>query len=440
MKMRFLSLSFILLTFFIPVESQVFYGLQECIETGLKNNFSILIARNNETIAKNNYTPGNAGYLPSLDLTGRYGGTLNNTTQNRSDSTRTISNGVHNTTTSVGLGLGWTIFEGFNVRTTYQKLNELKQLGALNTQLTMEDLVADLISGYYNYILQVQLFNNMKYAVALSRERLRIDEERYLLGSSSKLEVLQSRVYLNADSSMLSKQFEVVRATQIRLNQLMAVDDMAREFLTRDTVIDLRQQLLYEKLFDETLAKNTSLAIAQKNRDISEKDYRLVVSRSYPYLDLSTGYSYNYNTYSTGTNTSQITNGMNYGLTFGLNIFDGFNQRRTIRNASIDIENRELRFREIEQGVKADLLTIYSGYTNNQRLITLEDQNLLTATENLDIALERYRLGNLSGIDLREVQKSLLDASQRLISVEYQAKLAEVSLMLISGNIMEYYR
>lgn len=313
-------------------------------------------------------------------------------------------------------------------------------MGTLNTQLTVENLIADVISGYYNYILQVQLLNNMKYALTLSRERLRIDEERYLLGSSSKLEVLQSRVYVNADSSMLSKQFEVVRAAQIRLNEMMAVEVLSAEFLSRDTTIDVFPQLLYEKLFNETLAKNTNLAIASKNKIISEKDYKLVVSRSYPYLNLSSGYSYNYNTYSSGSSTSQITNGMNYGLTLGVNIFDGFNQRRSIRNSSIDVKNKELRYLEIEQGVRADLLTIYSAYVNNLRLITLEDQNLLTATENLDIALERYKLGSLSGIDLREVQKSLLDAHERLISVHFQTKLAEISLMLISGGIMEYYR
>lgn len=438
--MRFLSLSILVLSLYLPANGQVYYGLKECIATGLERNFSILIARNNETIAKNNYTLGNAGYLPSLDLTGRYSGTLNNTTQNLSDGSQNISTGVNNTTSNAGVALGWTIFNGFSVQTTYKKLNELKQLGTLNTQLTVENLIADVISGYYNYILQVQLLNNMKYALTLSRERLRIDEERYLLGSSSKLEVLQSQVYVNADSSMLSKQYEVVRAAQIRLNEMMAVEDLSAEFLSRDTTIDVYPQLLYERLFNETLAKNTNLAIASKNKDISEKDYKLVVSRSYPYLNLSSGYSYNYNTYSSGSNTSQITNGMNYGLTLGVNIFDGFNQRRSIRNSSIDVKNKELQYLEIEQGVKADLITIYSAYTNNLRLITLEDQNLMTATENLDIALERYKLGSLSGIDLREVQKSLLDAHERLISVHFQTKLAEISLMLISGGIMEYYR
>jgi outer membrane protein TolC len=439
MKMRFLFLNILLLSAFLSAGGQSVYTLKECISTGLEKNFSILVARNSETISANNFTKGNAGYLPSLDLTSHYSGTLNNTTQNLAAGGQNVSNGINNTTANAGVALGWTIFNGFAVQTTYKKLNELKQLGALNTQLTIENLIADIISGYYNYIEQVQMLNNMKYAVTLSKERLRIDEDRYLLGSNSKLQVLQSRVYLNADSSMLSKQFEVVRAARIRLNELMAVEDLGNQFISKDTSIEVNPQLLYEKLLEETITGNPSLIIATRNKVISELDYKLITSRSYPYLNFSTGYSYNLYTYQTGTYNNQITNGMNYGLTLGFTIFDGFNQRRSINNSALELKNKELKYLEIEQCIKADLITIYSAYSNNLRLIKLEEQNLQTASENLYIALERYKLGSLAGIDLREVQKSLLDAKERLLSIQYQTKLAEISLVLISGKIMSYY-
>jgi outer membrane protein, adhesin transport system len=438
-KRKFIYLVLIFLSSTINGYAQNVYSLTDCIGIGLEKNFSILVARNSEAIAKNNYTLGNAGYLPSLDLSGRYSGTLNNNTTNLNDGTQSSSRNVNNTTSNAGVSLGWTIFDGFNVQTSYKKLNELKQLGTLNTQLAVENLIADIITGYYAYIQQVQMMKNLKYAVALSTERLRIDEERYLLGSNSKLQVLQSRVYLNADSSRLSKQFEVVRAAQIRLNELMASEDLGGSFISKDTSVDVNPSLLYEKLLEETLNKNTNLNIASKNKTISEYDSKIIASRSYPYLNLSTGYSYNLNTYSTGVNKNQITSGMNYGLTLGLNIFDGLNQRRSITNSSIEVKNKELRYQEIEQGIKADLMTLYYGYINNLKLITLEEQNLETASENLSIALERYRLGSLSGIDLREVQKSLLDAKERLLLIQSQAKLAEISLQLISGNIMVYY-
>ena len=440
MKIKLLFLSLTAFVFSITVQGQVVYSLNDCIKTSLDNNFSLLITRNSEEIAKNNFTPGNAGFMPTLDLSGRHSGTLNNNAYNYTDGTHASASDIFNTTSSAGLGLGLTIFNGFNVQTTYKKLNELKQLGELNTQMAVENLVSSIVSAYYNYINQVQLLNNLKYALTLSKERLRIDEERYLLGSSSKLNVLQSRVYLNSDSTRLSRQSETVRATQIQLNELMAVEDLGLSFISKDTSIDVTPDLLFEKLMEETLSSNTSLLIAGASRTISEYDYKLIASRSYPYLNLSSGYSYSFNTYSSSTTKNQLTNGMNYGLTMGLNLFDGWNQRRSLQNSSIEVINKELKYKEIEQGVKADLITIYSAYNNYLRLVALEEQNLSTATENLSIAMERYRLGNLSGLDLREVQMSLLEARESLLSVKYQAKLAEISLLLISGRIMEYYQ
>lgn len=440
MKIRSLLLSFTALLIFGVSEAQVVHDLTDCIRTGLEKNFSLLVTKNNEQISKNNFTLGNAGFLPSLDLTAKQAGTMTDSKSNLTDGSQSTSSGVFNTTSSAAVSLGWTVFNGFNVQTTYKKLNELKQLGTLNTQFAIENMVADIISGYYNCIQQEQLLKNKKYAVALSRERLRIDEDRYLLGSGSKLQVLQSRVYFNSDSSSLAKQNEVVRAAKISLNELMAVDNLGEMFLSKDTAIVLGQQLLYEKMLDEMLAKNTDILIAKKNKVISEYDYKLIKSRTYPYITLTSGYNYNYYTYSSNTTKNTLSNGMNYGVTAGVNLFDGLNQRRNIRNSSIDVQNKELRFNEIEQGVKADLLTIYGAYTNYLRLKDLEEQNLQTATENLYIAMERYKLGSLSGLDLRDVQKSLLDARESLLSVEYQAKLAEISLMLISGGIMDYYK
>jgi adhesin transport system outer membrane protein len=440
MKLSFLLPSFLLILPFTDSEGQTVYNLNNCIRIGLEKNFSILIARKSENISDNNFTPGNAGYLPSLDLSGSYSGVSNTTVRNNTDGTRDKTSGNLTTTTYAGLNLGWTLFNGFNVRTTYKKLAELKEVGALNTQLAVENLVSDIVIGYYAYIQQVQKLKNLEYAVTLSKERLRIDEERYLLGSSSKLQVLQSRVYLNTDSSNLAKQLEVVRAAQVNLNELMAVDDLAMAFISKDTSIAVNPDLLYEKLLDQTLAHNTSLNIAARNKTISEYDYKIIASRSYPYLDFSTGYNYNLYDYSQGAMKNQSVGGMSYGLTLGINLFDGLNQRRNLRNSELAIQNQNLQYQKLEQSTKADLITIYIGYSNSLKLIRLEEQNLMTAGENLEIALERYKLGSLSGIDLREVQKSYLDAKDRLLLVESQAKLAEISLQLISGSIMDYYK
>lgn len=440
MKIRRIILSLFGLLLAAGSAGQATYGLSDCIGIGLERNFSIRVAKISETIARNNYTPGNAGYLPYISGGGKYSGAITSTRQNMDDGTANVTDGTFTNLASASASLSMNIFSGFNVSTTYKKLNELSQMGAINTQLTIENYISSVVALYYLYVQQIQQYKNLDYAVMLSRERLRIDETRYLLKSSSKIEVLQSRVYLNSDSSRLITQLQVLRENQIRLNELMAVEDIGGSFSLNDTTIHVNDALLFDNLLDETLKNNTSLLIASKNKTISEYDYKLAVSRSYPYLDLTGGYNYSVSTNSTASYKNQFVNGPSFGLTMGVNIFDGFNQRRIVKNSALDIKSKELKYSEIEQGVKADLVSIYSAYQNNLTLIKMEEQNLSTASENLTIALERYKLGSLSGLDLRDVQKSLLDARERLLLVQYKAKVAEISLMLISGQIMNYYR
>jgi len=428
---------FILISF-QNISSQEIYDLSQCVISGLENNFSLKIAKTQEQISGNNYTLGNAGYLPTITTTNRFGGNLNNNNQNLSDGTKTSTSGIHNNSGTANVNLDLTIFRGFQVQTTYQKLSELKKVGELNTQMNMENLASRVIAEYYLHVQQLNLSKNLAYAVELSRERVRIDEQRYLLGSSSKLELLQSIVYLNADSSRWAKQTENLLASEVRLKKLMALENLEENIALKDTLIEIDTTLIYNRLLELTLQQNTGLLMAGKDQVISELDYKIIAGRAYPYLNLSSGYTYSYNRYEVGNVKNQQVNGMNYGLTLGMDIFDGFERKREKSNAKIAIENQKYQYQEIELDVKGDLITFYYAYENNLRLLKLEEQNLEVARENLGIAMERYKLGNLSGIDLREVQKSLLDAEERLISAQYLTKLAEISLLLISGQIMEY--
>lgn len=417
-------------------KAQEVYDLSRCVMTGLENNFSLKIAKTQEQIADNNYSPGHAGYLPTITTTNKFSGTLNNVNQKYTDGSEVSNSSVNNNTATANVNLDYTLFRGFQVQTTYQKLSELKRAGELNTQLNMEDVISNIMAEYYLHIQQLNLSSNLAYAVSLSRERVRIDRERYLLGASSKLELLQSMVYLNADSSQYAKQTENVLASQVRLKKLMALKNLDENIILNDSIIDIDTTLTYDQLLDLTLNQNIGLQLAAKDQVISELDYKIIAGKAYPYLNLSSGYTYSYYKYGAASLKQQRTNGINYGLTLGMDIYDGSERRREKQNAQIAIENQKYQYQQAEQEVRANLITIYYAYQNNLSLMRLEEQNLEVARENLGIALERYKLGNLSGLDLREVQKSLLDAEERLISVQYLTKLAEISLLQISGQIM----
>lgn len=414
------------------------YTLRSCLQYGLENNYSLRITRNDEQVSKNNATLGNAGYLPTLDFTAGYKGNLDNTdTKVRSTGISEKQNGVFDQTINAGVNLNWTIFDGFNITANYQKLKELERQGETNTRIAIEDLIANLAAEYFNYVQQKIRLHNFRYAVSLSKERLRIVEERYHIGNFSRLDYQQAKVDFNADSAKYMKQQELLHTSRINLNELMANKDVDQPFVIEDSLINVSAKLSFEELWDATLQTNASLLRAEQNQTLAQLDYKKVNSRNYPYLKMNTGYGYTFNKYDVAANSQRSNLGLNVGMTVGFNIFDG-NRRREKKNAHIAITNTRLQRDELEQGLRADISNLWQAYQNNLQMLKLERQNLVAAKENHEIAMERYMLGNLSGIEMREAQKSLLDAEERILSAEYDTKLCEISLLQISGKVTRY--
>lgn len=436
--MRRILITILAVSAALGVKAQEVYSLKQCIETGLERNYSIRIIRNEQLISDNNATQGNAGYLPTIDLSGGFSGTVNNNRNKLSDGTTEKENGVNSETGNIGLNVNWTVFDGFGIQAEYARLKELKKMGELDTRLTIEDFVATLSGEYYNMIRQHIRLRNLRSSLDLSRERVRIAEERYHIGSGSRMDLQQAQVDFNADSSNVLNQLEVVHTSRIRLNELMALDNIDEQIALKDSVIRPNIFLDEVDLWQSTLASNASLLIAQKNQTLSELDYKKVKSRDYPYVKLNAGYGYTANWYEVGVTDLQQRLGLNYGLTVGLNLFDGFNRRRERRNARIQIENSQLKKQELELGLRADMSNLWMAYRNNLDLWSLEKENVIVALENHRIAIDRYKLGELSGIELREAQISLLEAEERQSIAEYSTKLCEISLLQLSGQILTY--
>jgi outer membrane protein TolC len=414
------------------------YTLQRCIATGLERNYSIRIIRNEEVMAQNNNTAGNAGYLPTIDISAGFNGSVYDYNYDYKDGSSEKQRDINASSGNAGLSLDWTVFDGFGIQASYAKLKELEKMGELNTRLAIEDLVANIAAEYYNLIRQRIRLSNLRSAVRLSKERLRIVEERYIIGSMSRLDLQQAKVDFNADSSQLITQFENVNSSQIRLNELMGLDSVNASMNIADS-IPLQETLLeYDDIWQKTLTNNNRLLASQKNITISELDYRKILSRNYPYLRLNAGYGLLTNSYETGTIDFQRRLGWNYGVTVGFTVFDGFNRRREQKNARLQIRNSELRKQEVELSLKASLADVWMAYRNNLELWSLEKENLVVAHENYEIAIERYKLGDLSGIELREAQNNLLNAEERRSIAEYNTKLCEISLLQLSGQALSY--
>lgn len=420
----------LLLIVSLPVQAQEKITLEDCIGKALEANYSIKMVRNQEKIAENNanYAP----FLPTVALDAEQNQRLTDS-KTRVGGEVDETSGLASDAYSAGVSLNWRLFDGMSMFTTYTKYQEMLAIGELNTQMSMENLVVNVSEAYYNVIVQHSKLDAAKHSLALSSERFNEAHDKYVLGVLSGLELQQAKIDLNADSSKYMKQKELLKSAYISLNMIMN-SDLQRAMYVQDTIV-LQSPLVYEELYHNTLAMNTTLLIARKDQKISALDVRIARSALFPTLDFNTGYNYSRTTTPAANTSLNRSNGFYWGFALKMNVFNRTENIRKIRNAKLEQENVEWSYRDVELQTLADLAQLYNTYENNLQIVNFENESAEVAFENLDAALEKYKLGTLSGIEFREFQRSYIDAVDRKLSAIYQAKVSELSLLLISGQV-----
>lgn len=430
-----------LFLFFISSQTQKAQDsltFKECLNLGIERNFSIRIIKNEEKITENNLKWAKGGFLPALDLSLRQNYSILNSERvffSNPDSSR-ISNNARSNSLNSGANINWTVFDGLGMFYRYEALQQLNETGKLTTRLNVENLIAMLGSLYYDYLQQSKRLETFKYVMSLSRERMNVAEERYRIGRESKLQFQQAKVDYNSDSSRFMQQYEDLLTSKIRLNEALALNLDTQSFIQESIRIDFG--LVYDDLLQQTTQNNTSILIAANAKNLSELEKKQITSRMYPSLDLTSGYIYNKSSAQSGVYLSSRESGFNYGFAVTFPLLNGLDLQRQRQNAKINIENSQLEYEQVELSVLADLSILYNVYQNSLSLVALEESNLQIARDNFNIATERFNLGTMSGLEMRDIQRAYLDAEDRVLAAQYQAKLAEISLKQISGRISEY--
>ncbi len=407
--------------------------LQEAIAVALKNNYDIKLVSNDLAIAKNNVNPGNAGLLPSVAGTFSTGGSRQNTVQTQASGTERVTDGARSTNMSYGVGLDWTIFDGFKMFATYDKLKTLEKLGEVNAKGVVLTTVSQVVNAYYDLVKQQQLVIAADSAIDVSTLRVKIADNKLQLGKGSKLDLIAAQVDYNTDTSNYLQQRNLQITYMVRLNQLMVRPLDIRFTVTND--INLDQNMSYSTLAGQVEQLNPSLQAAFIDKKIAELTLKEVKANRYPLIGFNSGYEFNRSTSPTGFNTQFRANGLTYGLTASIPIFNGFLQRQNERNAKIAINSTELTFDKTKQELLTQLSTAYQNYSTYLELVKLERKNVDLAKQNLSITLDKYRLGSIPPLELREAQRNAINANSRYVDTQYQAKLAEITLKEISGTL-----
>jgi len=428
------SLKYLFLFLFSwQLQAQEILTLENAVKIALENNYEIKIAKNNLKIDETNNNLANAGLLPALNANIVNNNNELNTSQTQIDgSVRNLEN-AKNRNFNYGVTLDWTVFDGLRMFVRKEQLATLEQQGKATLQASILARISDVYSTYYDLVQQQQVMASIDSAIVISNQRVSTAQNRFSIGKSSKLEVLNAQVDLNSDKSLLLSQKESYKMTKIMLNELLARAILTEFKVTQE--IDFEENLNYEEL--KTLASNQNPQLQAQifAKKIADLNLKQVKGNRYPIVQVTSGYIFNQSEASLGFITQSSAQGFLYGFTASVPIFNGFLQNKNEKVAKFQVENASLLLEQQKINLESQIAQLYTSYQTNLELVKTELQNIAIAKQNLDITLAKYSIGTITTIEFRTAQQNYIETSLRYSNAQYLTKLSEINLKELSGTL-----
>jgi len=420
----------------LQVNAQQLLTKKEALQIALENNYGIKLANNRVEIAKNNSSIYNSRFLPILSTNAGANYDISNQEIGRQDGTLTTVNGAETKTYNASVNLNYTLFDGLGRKYNYKQLKETYNLTELEARQTIEDTYLQLFSIYFQIARLSENTKNLKETLAISNQRLLRAQYQYEYGQSTKLELLNAEVDVNNDSIKLINANQQFNNTKRNLNIVLGKQQGLNYIV--ETEVNFSTLLSFEEL--QTKAKENNVILKQNEKNIIIREYGIKASKSgyLPSVGLTSSYRWNKSENpSTSFFASSLNNGLRAGINLSWNIFDGGNTRTRVANAKIGLENQEILQEQQVETLENTLKNTWEAYNNQLYVLNAQKQNAITTQNNFDRTEERYKLGQVTSIEFRQAQINLLNTQTAVNNAKYDAKLIELELLQLSGQLLD---
>lgn len=430
-------------TYFLPIVMFVFgiagaqniVTTEQAIELALENNYGIKIANNTVEEAKNNQSLLNSGFLPTLD--GVAGAVYNkdNIAAEFSNGGSTALNGAESSRYNAALNLNYTLFDGLGRLYNYKSLKETYNLTEVQARETIENTIVQLLTIYYDVARQSENVTSLKTTLDISKDRLERASYQFEYGQNTKLDVLNAEVDINNDSINLINSRQLLINAKRDLN--FVTGNTISGLFEVDTNLDFLLSLNKEELLEKLKTNNATLIQVEKNIKISEFTIKANKSGYLPSIGLVGTYGWNENNNNPAAFVAVSTNtGVSAGVNLTWNLFDGGNTITRVKNAQIALENQKLQKEQLVLSIVRDFENAWDDYQNKLKVYEIQQNNIITATNNFERTEEKFKLGQVTSIEFRTAQQNLLIAELRRNEAKYEAKLAEIVVLQLSGELL----
>ena len=413
--------------------------LEEVIALSIDRNYNLMLYKNLAASASIDDKYAVGGFFPVITATASRTWNVNNQKQQLADNSIVERNGIKNNNTAAGAQVSWLLFDGTRMFATLERIAEIESQSELNFKDQVVTTIAQVIVTYYSVVREKQQLNAIREQMSVSEERVRLADRRLQVGTGAKPELLQAKVDLNAQRTLVLQQQTLITQLKDQMNAFVGMQLPPVYDVTDSIVINL--DIKREDILANIENRNFNLMSFKKNVDIAALSLHERKGERYPFISFVGAYNFSKSENTVAINQftplSNRNQGYNYGFTFSLPIMNGFTNRRNIAQARLNVSQQQILYDQAKTIVDVGVKNAYVDYDNAKKILTVEEENIGLAKENLYITLESFKRSANTFIEVRTAQQSLADAYNRLITARYLAKVAETELLRLNGSLMK---
>ena len=444
MKTRYIfTLLFLGLIF--KIEGQENLAKEEALAIALDQNFGIKVSRNVTEIVKNNSSVLNSGYIPTVSVLG--GSNYTGSDAEIAFPGQVDEDGVpipnrifedqESQRFNAGVNLNYTLFDGLGRKYNYKRLKEQYALSELQLRETIEFTILQLFEVYFNVAQLTESNVIFKENLSISKERQKRTEVAFIHGQGNKLAVLNAEVDVTNDSINLIQIKQQLDNSKRDLNLLL--NRPIEKVFGVDLNVDFVSPILIESWVETAAENNVELLKQKSNSQINSYDIKISQSGYLPTLGLVGSYGWNLNkspasAFFPGTNNTSYSVGV--GASLSWNLFDGGRTLTRVKNAKLTFENQDLLEQESKLSFSRDLTNSIQNFKNAKEIFNIQKKQVETATYNFYRSKAQYKLGSITAIEFIQAQINLTNAQNKRTIAQYQAKLAELQFIQITGQLL----
>ncbi len=395
----------------------------------LEANYGITLQKILTTSAEVNVNRGLAGQLPTVTMGAAQTYSNNSIQQEFSNpgSSPITRSGAGTTVTTGNVTLNWTLFDGIAMFINYDRLKLMRDLEQEQGRATVELTMAQVRLAFDNLLLQDKKRALLEATLALSKDRMALADQRYQVGTGSKLDLLNSQVDYNTDRTALMAQEQQCTQAQADLNVLLALPSETPFIAQGD--LALKDSIIETNLPEQLKSHNNNLKLARFQREVAWQGIKLANSARYPQLNLQAGFNYSDQSFQAGLFKRNSSYGPIIGLNATYNLFNGNRVSTNIKQAELNAQFSDVSLAQVEQQQIASLYNALLAYKYNRKLAKVEGENLTIAKQNTSIALDRYKVGLARPIELREAQRNEVANETRLLEAQFRVRSSEIEIL-----------